>query len=285
MCGFVGCFEIDAQKTDTEALRTEILDMSRKIRHRGPDWSGVYTSDRAILSHERLAIVDPFSGKQPLFSDDGKIILIVNGEIYNHQEIRKEFEGTYSFRTKSDCEVIIPLYRKYGTDFLEKLSGIFAFALYDFIHVHGRICPQEIFMFAERMAGHIKPEEVLFIAEDLRFGKFGDIRRRHIPESGLFKIVQHVEQTALTDFLVVTPGIGGGYRRFDNGYQLGAFQTERIHGTGPDEVFHCFGIQDAASALQQITQTLEVAIFFPGLDDAFRSTLPEALDRAQAKTY
>ena len=131
MCGFVGCFEIDASRTDTQALRTEILDMSRKIRHRGPDWSGVYTSDRAILSHERLAIVDPFSGRQPLVSDDGKVILIVNGEIYNHQDIRKEFNNSYNFRTNSDCEVIIPLYRKYGPDFLEKLSGIFAFALYD----------------------------------------------------------------------------------------------------------------------------------------------------------
>ena len=110
--------------------------MSKKIRHRGPDWSGVYTGDNAILSHERLSIVDPLSGKQPLVSDDGKIILAANGEIYNHKEIRKEFEGKYNFQTGSDCEAIIPLYKKFreSGDFtlmIEKLSGIFAFALYD----------------------------------------------------------------------------------------------------------------------------------------------------------
>ncbi|MBR1715715.1 MAG: asparagine synthase B [Treponema sp.] len=136
MCGFVGAFDLsvggqpigDALK---EELRKQILEQSKTIRHRGPDWSGVYTGENAILSHERLAIVDPLSGKQPLVSDDGKIILAVNGEIYNHKEIRAEFEGKYSFKTKSDCEVIIPLYKTYGTEFLEKLSGIFAFALYD----------------------------------------------------------------------------------------------------------------------------------------------------------
>ena len=111
--------------------------MSKRIRHRGPDWSGVYTGDNAILSHERLAIVDPLSGKQPLVSDDGKIILAVNGEIYNHKTIRAELAGTYNFRTQSDCEVIIPLYKKClaeggsFADMIEKLSGIFAFALYD----------------------------------------------------------------------------------------------------------------------------------------------------------
>lgn len=136
MCGFVGAFDLrcGGQPIDEalkEELRNQVLEMSKKIRHRGPDWTGVYTGDNAILSHERLAIVDPLSGKQPLVSDDGKIILAVNGEIYNHKSLRKEFEGKYNFKTQSDCEVIIPLYKTYGKDFLEKLSGIFAFALYD----------------------------------------------------------------------------------------------------------------------------------------------------------
>lgn len=141
MCGFVGAFDLNsgAKPIDEglkEELRAQVLDMSKKIRHRGPDWSGVYTGDNAILSHERLSIVDPLSGKQPLVSDDGKIILAANGEIYNHKEIRKEFEGKYNFQTGSDCEAIIPLYKKFreSGDFtlmIEKLSGIFAFALYD----------------------------------------------------------------------------------------------------------------------------------------------------------
>ena len=136
MCGFVGAFDLNSGSMPIgdglkEELRKQVLEMSKKIRHRGPDWTGVYAGDNAILSHERLAIVDPLSGKQPLVSDDGKIILAVNGEIYNHQEIRKEFEGKYKFKTQSDCEVIIPLYKAFGKDFIEKLSGIFAFALYD----------------------------------------------------------------------------------------------------------------------------------------------------------
>ncbi len=136
MCGFVGAFDLSSgsQPIDEglkEQLRSQVLDMSKKIRHRGPDWSGVYTGNNAILSHERLAIVDPLSGKQPLISDDGKIILAVNGEIYNHQEIRKLYAGKYNFKTQSDCEVIIPLYKEKGVNFLEDLSGIFAFALYD----------------------------------------------------------------------------------------------------------------------------------------------------------
>ena len=136
MCGFVGCFDLNSGSQPIaeglkEQLRNSVLDMSKKIRHRGPDWSGIYTGGNAIISHERLSIVDPFSGKQPLISDDNTIILAANGEIYNHKEIRKEFEGKYNFKTQSDCEVIIPLYKVYGKDFIEKLSGIFAFALYD----------------------------------------------------------------------------------------------------------------------------------------------------------
>lgn len=105
--------------------------MSRRIRHRGPDWSGIYCGGSAILAHERLSIVDPESGKQPLFSPDKKQVLAVNGEIYNHREIRKRYAGKYDFQTGSDCEVILALYRDKGTDFLEDLNGIFAFALYD----------------------------------------------------------------------------------------------------------------------------------------------------------
>lgn len=128
MCGIVAVFEAEG---DVAQLRPEILKMSKKIRHRGPDWSGIYCGKNAILAHERLSIVDPESGGQPLKSTDGKVTLSVNGEIYNHRELRQEFAGEYEFMTKSDCEVIIPLYQKYGVDFLEKLNGIFAFVLYD----------------------------------------------------------------------------------------------------------------------------------------------------------
>ena len=128
MCGIVCAFNI---KQPVDELRPQILNLSKKIRHRGPDWSGIYSNDNAILAHERLAIVDPASGRQPLYSKDGKLVLAVNGEIYNHQEIRRRLEGSYEFLTKSDCEVILALYREKGPNFLEELNGIFAFALYD----------------------------------------------------------------------------------------------------------------------------------------------------------
>ncbi len=128
MCGIVGAFDL---KTESGELRTQVLDMSKKLRHRGPDWSGIYSGKKAILAHERLSIVDPESGRQPLYSVDKKLILAVNGEIYNHLDIRNSLNGSYSFTTHSDCEVILALYQKKGKDFLEDLSGIFAFALYD----------------------------------------------------------------------------------------------------------------------------------------------------------
>lgn len=128
MCGIVCAFDI---KQPVQALRPQVLKMSKRIRHRGPDWSGVFSDEKAIMAHERLSIVDPESGKQPLYSKDGKLVLAVNGEIYNHQEIRKQFEGKYEFLTKSDCEVILALYREKGPNFMEELNGIFAFALYD----------------------------------------------------------------------------------------------------------------------------------------------------------
>lgn len=128
MCGIVAIFNV---KEQTPELRTKALSMSKKIRHRGPDWSGIHCSGSAILAHERLSIVDPESGGQPLFSPDGKQVLAVNGEIYNHQEIRERYKGRYDFQTGSDCEVILALYRDKGIGFLEDLNGIFAFALYD----------------------------------------------------------------------------------------------------------------------------------------------------------
>ncbi len=128
MCGIVCAFDL---KQDANELRPRLLEMSKKIRHRGPDWSGIHCEDKAILAHERLAIVDPTSGKQPLYSDNNKVILAVNGEIYNHLEIRKQFEGKYNFKTKSDCEVILALYKEKGAEFLDDLNGIFGFALYD----------------------------------------------------------------------------------------------------------------------------------------------------------
>lgn len=128
MCGIVGAFDL---KVESGELRSQVLDMSRRIRHRGPDWSGIYCGKKAILAHERLSIVDPESGRQPLYSTDKKLILAVNGEIYNHMDIRSKLNGSYTFTTHSDCEVILALYRKKGIGFLEDLSGIFAFALYD----------------------------------------------------------------------------------------------------------------------------------------------------------
>lgn len=136
MCGIVGIFNIQDQRPE---LRQQALAMSRRIRHRGPDWSGIYCGGSAILCHERLSIVDPESGRQPLFSPDRQQVLAVNGEIYNHQDIRTQFKD-YAFQTESDCEVILTLYRQWKAEgasadaissLIERLSGIFAFALYD----------------------------------------------------------------------------------------------------------------------------------------------------------
>jgi asparagine synthase (glutamine-hydrolysing) len=127
MCGIVCAFDIK-QKIDD--LRPQVLEMAKTIRHRGPDWSGIYSDDKVIMAHERLAIVDPASGKQPLFSPDKKLILAANGEIYNHRELRKQFPD-YNFQTESDCEVILALYQEKGHDFLDDMNGIFGFAIYD----------------------------------------------------------------------------------------------------------------------------------------------------------
>ena len=128
MCGIAAILNV---KEQSSAWREKALKMSQKIRHRGPDWSGIYCGGTAVLAHERLSIVDPESGGQPLYSPDRKQVLAVNGEIYNHQETRRRLAGQYAFQTKSDCEVILALYREKGIGFLEDLSGIFAFVLYD----------------------------------------------------------------------------------------------------------------------------------------------------------
>lgn len=128
MCGIVCAFDL---KQPAEQLRPQLLTMAKCLRHRGPDWSGIYDHPKAIMAHERLAIVDPTSGKQPLFSEDKKLVLAANGEIYNHQYWRTQFQDSYNFQTKSDCEVILALYKEKGADFIDDLNGMFGFALYD----------------------------------------------------------------------------------------------------------------------------------------------------------
>ncbi len=128
MCSIFGVLQI---RQDLKSVRKMALRQSRLLRHRGPDWSGIYTAGSAVLAHERLAIVDVNTGAQPILSESGKQALAVNGEIYNHQSIRESYAGKYEFRTESDCEVILPLYLKHGADFLEELNGMFAFCLYD----------------------------------------------------------------------------------------------------------------------------------------------------------
>jgi len=129
MCGIVGVFNL--KPGESAELRPQMLQMSKRIRHRGPDWSGIYSGDKSILCHERLSIVDPISGGQPLYNKEHSLVLAVNGEIYNHKKFREELKDEYEFQTGSDCEVILALYQKYGTQFIDKLNGIFAFALYD----------------------------------------------------------------------------------------------------------------------------------------------------------
>lgn len=127
MCGIICAFDI---RENPEELRARVLEMAKCIRHRGPDWSGVYASEKGIMAHERLAIVDPTSGKQPLFNADRTLVLAANGEIYNHMELRKQFPD-YPFRTLSDCEIILAMYEKKGPAFLDEMNGIFGFAIYD----------------------------------------------------------------------------------------------------------------------------------------------------------
>lgn len=128
MCGFVGAFDLTQ---DLIGLRSQVLKMAKRIRHRGPDWSGIYCGEKAILVHERLSIVDIKSGGQPLYNKDKNLVLAVNGEIYNHQNIRNRFKGKYEFQSNSDCEVLLALYQEKGVNLFDELNGIYAFALYD----------------------------------------------------------------------------------------------------------------------------------------------------------
>lgn len=128
MCGIFAILDI---KTDVTELRTQALELTKLLRHRGPDWSGIWNNNNAILAHERLAIVDVNTGAQPLFSQNNQQVLAVNGEIYNHKNLKREFASDYPFKTESDCEIILPLYSQFGVDFIDKLQGMFAFVLYD----------------------------------------------------------------------------------------------------------------------------------------------------------
>ncbi|WP_289226610.1 asparagine synthase B [uncultured Bacteroides sp.] len=163
MCGIVSIFNI---KQQTPALRQKALQMSGKIRHRGPDWSGIYCGGSAVLAHERLAIVDPESGRQPLFSPDLKQVLAVNGEIYNHQDIRRQYAKKYQFTTGSDCEVILALYREKRDDFLNELDGIFAFALYD-VERDGYLIARDPIGVIPLYYGYDK-EDPLYVASELK---------------------------------------------------------------------------------------------------------------------
>jgi asparagine synthase (glutamine-hydrolysing) len=128
MCGIFGILDI---KTDVSELRTQALELSKLLRHRGPDWSGIWHNDNTILCHERLAIVDVDTGAQPLISSNSNQVLAVNGEIYNHKDLASKLATPYDFQTKSDCEIIIPLYQQEGVGFIDKLEGMFSFVLYD----------------------------------------------------------------------------------------------------------------------------------------------------------
>ncbi len=128
MCGIVCALDL---KQPSDLLRPQVLEMSKKVRHRGPDWNGIHCGKNVLLAHERLAIVDPASGNQPIYSDDKNLILAANGEIYNHQELKAQLSSDYTFQTNSDCEIILALYREKGVNFIDDLNGIFGFVLYD----------------------------------------------------------------------------------------------------------------------------------------------------------
>jgi len=128
MCGIVCAIDI---KQKVEILRPKVLEMSKKVRHRGPDWSGIHCGDNVLLAHERLAIVDPQSGNQPIYSSDRNLILAANGEIYNHRKLKDKLNIKYDFQTNSDCEIILALYKEKGINFIDDLNGIFGFVLYD----------------------------------------------------------------------------------------------------------------------------------------------------------
>lgn len=132
MCGILTILGIDPARSNPAELRRQALAMARKIRHRGPDWSGIFADDRAILVHERLSIVDVEHGAQPLIDTLQGTVLAVNGEIYNHRDLQEELQESHDFQTLSDCEVILYLYdERPPKEFLNRMNGIFAFVLYD----------------------------------------------------------------------------------------------------------------------------------------------------------
>ena len=163
MCGIVCALNV---KKTSPKLRSEVLEMSKKLRHRGPDWNGIYSDDDVILAHERLAIVDPKSGKQPLFSHDGRYILAANGEIYNHNELREGLEKNYNFLTKSDCEVIIALYNEKRENFIDDLNGIFGFVIYDKVEKEFLVARDHIGIIPLYMGWD--SEGTLFISSELK---------------------------------------------------------------------------------------------------------------------
>jgi asparagine synthase (glutamine-hydrolysing) len=137
MCGI---FAIFSSSMSEEELRRELIKCSSMLRHRGPDWSGykVIEADKDVphphgIGHERLAIMDPESGSQPLISSDGTVVLAANGEIYNYKELYQTLKTPYKPKTGSDCEVLLPLYDEHGPtpDFVRHLRGMFSFILYD----------------------------------------------------------------------------------------------------------------------------------------------------------
>ncbi|MDQ8155001.1 MAG: asparagine synthase B [Gemmatimonadota bacterium] len=132
MCGILTILGLDPARSDAAELRRHALTLARKLRHRGPDWSGIYSDDRAILAHERLSIVDVEHGAQPLIDTRTGAVLAVNGEIYNHQALRRSLTGAHDFQTNSDCEVILYLHDEQSPrDFLNRMNGIFGFVLHD----------------------------------------------------------------------------------------------------------------------------------------------------------
>ena len=163
MCGIVCALNI---KQKSNNLRSDVLEMSKKLRHRGPDWNGIYSDDKVILAHERLAIVDPKSGKQPLYSSDGRYVLAANGEIYNHNELRDEIGNNYNFLTKSDCEVIIALFDKKRENFIDDLNGIFGFVIYDKLENEFLIARDHIGIIPLYMGWD--KDDTLYIASELK---------------------------------------------------------------------------------------------------------------------
>ncbi|CAL5053260.1 unnamed protein product [Urochloa decumbens] len=126
MCGILAVLGCAADK------RGRVLELSRRLKHRGPDWSGLRQVGDCYLSHQRLAIIDPASGDQPLYNEDRSVVVTVNGEIYNHEHLRTQLSASgHSFRTGSDCEVIAHLYEEHGEGFVDMLDGVFSFVLFD----------------------------------------------------------------------------------------------------------------------------------------------------------